>query len=85
MLDAIAQPLEQRHSRCKARRIPGRRYGRRRTGRAPVGELDPVVGQHDVDAVRRGQHQIAQELRSLYLACTLHKLGKGEFAGAVDA
>ena len=41
------------------------------------GELNAVIGQHDVDAVRHGLDQVAQELSRLHLARTLfsEKLG----------
>ncbi len=48
------------------------------------GELDAIIGQHDVDAVRHSLNQVAQELSRLHLARALHKTNEGELACAVD-
>jgi len=49
-----------------------------------VGELDPVIGQHDVNAVRHGRDRIAQELRRDHLAAFLMPFDKRRFNGPVD-
>jgi hypothetical protein len=49
----------------------------------PVGKLDAVVGEHDVDAVGNGRDQTAQELRCLHLARAFNQANKGELARTV--
>ena len=40
----------------------------------PIGELNTVVGQDSVNAIRHNSEQIAQELRRFHLASTLVEL-----------
>jgi hypothetical protein len=50
----------------------------------PVGELDAVVCQHDVDGVGNGCDQIAQELGGHHLAGLPMEFRTGELGGTID-
>lgn len=49
-----------------------------------VGELDSVVGEHGVNGVRDGSHEVAHELGGGHLAGLLVQFRIGELGGPVD-
>ena len=49
-----------------------------------VGELDALVGQHGVDAIRNGGNQRFQESGRSSHVCTFEQLKEGELRSAID-
>jgi hypothetical protein len=50
----------------------------------PIGELEAVIGEHRVDLVGDGGHQVPEELRGDHLGGCCLPLGIGQLAGAVN-